>query len=150
MGLNAKRIVSVAGIAAAGVGVAWFFRNRYLFTQSDVTTGESPAYPDLRAHVYFAQNPEARNTVEAAIRSLLHWRHVATDEAGTHVWAEVESPVNGFLSDVIVTLEPLGPRHTRVVVRSKSQAGGPVGDLGENARYIRQFQAQMDEMLTGG
>jgi len=150
MGCNLKKIVGIAGIAAAGLGGAWLVRNRYLFNVCDVTTGESPHYPELRAHVYFALAPAAGNAVEAAIRSFPNWRQIAVSETGTKLQAEVENPITGFLSDVFITLVPLGPRHTRVVIRSKSRLCDKAGDLGENARIIRQLQAKMDSLLIGG
>ena len=70
------------------------------------------------------------------------------DQAKNILVAEVEAPFGGFLSEVTITLSPLGPRHIRTVIRSSSKLGR--GDLGENARNIRQAQDAMDLLLIGG
>jgi uncharacterized protein (DUF1499 family) len=143
-----KKVMFGAGLFGFAAGSAWVFGNRRLFTVSDVTTGDSAAYPDLRAHVYFAGAQDATDTAGVAIRELPRWRIVITDGNAHEVHAEVESPIGGFLSDVTVTLVPLGDRHTRAIIHSKSRVGA--GDLGENARNIRQLQEAMDRLLIGG
>lgn len=131
-----------------GLALVWIYRNRRGLTVNDVTTGESFAYPDLRAHVYFAEAEAAFEAAVSAIKGLSGWRLVhAEPESGT-LFAEAEARFGGFLSDVIVTVSPLGERHSRVVIRSVSRLGR--GDLGENARHIRALQSAMDERLVGG
>jgi uncharacterized protein (DUF1499 family) len=151
MGVNKnqlKRVAASAGMIGTAVGAAWFLRNWRLFSVNDVTTGDCPQYPDLRAHVYFASTADVAEAVHGAIADLANWRFVASSE--TQVFAEVESAFGSFLSDVTVTLQPLGPRHIRAVINSRSRQGCGVGDLGENARFIRQLQTEMDTRLTGG
>jgi len=137
-------------IAAAGMlfGAIWVYRNRRLFLVNDVTTGESFDYPDLRAHVYFGSIEAVAEAAEHAISSLTKWRLVFNDQIKNVLVAEVEAPFGGFLSEVTITLSALGPRHARAIIRSSSKVGR--GDLGENARNIRQAQEAMDQLLTGG
>ncbi len=139
-----------AWLTGAGVGVAaaWIYANRRLFLVSDVTTGQSFDYPELRAHVYFADLTAAFRAAEESISSLPRWRLVHADNVENNLFAEVESQIGGLLSDVTVTLSTLGARHVRVVIRSKSRVGQ--GDLGENARNIGLLQGAMDDLLVGG
>jgi uncharacterized protein (DUF1499 family) len=133
---------------AAGYGAVWTYQNRRLFIVNDVTTGSCFEYPDLRAHVYFGSIETVESAAEKAVASLSKWRLIFADHDKNIVFAEVETPLGGFLSEVAITLSNLGPRHVRVVIRSSSKVG--CGDLGENARNIRQLQAAMDALLVGG
>jgi uncharacterized protein (DUF1499 family) len=129
-------------------GALWVYRNRKLFLVNDVTTGESFEYPDLRAHVYFGSIETVADATERAITIISKWRLVFRDNDQHVLQAEVEAPVGGFISEVTITLSNLGPRHVRAVIRSTSKMGR--GDLGENARNIRQAQKSMDMLLIGG
>lgn len=137
-------------IAAAALffGAAWVYANRRLFLVNDVTTGQSFAYPELRAHVYSGTLESVAQAAEAAIISLNRWRLIFNDLEKNVLYAEVEAPIGGFLSEVTITFSPLGARHVRTVIRSTSKVGR--GDLGENARNIRQAQEAMDLLLVGG
>lgn len=115
---------------------------------NDVTTGESFAYPELRAHVYFAGVPAVFEAAQTAIQDLKGWRLVVANPEISTLHAEAEARFGGFLSDVTVTVAALGERHARAVIRSRSRLGR--GDLGENARHIRALQTAMDERLVGG
>lgn len=148
-----RKYKTLAGAVGALTGLcaaAWLSRNRRLFIVSDVTTGESYHYPELRAHVYFGDSVQIGSAAQDAVKSLTAWRLVARADDGATLFAEVENPFTGLLSDVFVTLVPLGKRHTRVVIRAKSRLSHAAGDLGDNARYIRQLQDRMDETLIGG
>jgi uncharacterized protein (DUF1499 family) len=138
------------GLVAAGaaIGVVWTYRNRKLFTVSDVTTGESFDYPELRAHVYFCPPEEAIDTARRVIESRSDFHMVQCDVDECRIIAEAGSAIGSFIDDFEVRAVRLGPRHTRVIVRSHSRAGR--GDLGENARHIRTLQEAMDEILVGG
>jgi len=139
--------LSVAALTLFVAGT-WVYINRRLFLVNDVTTGESFEYPDLRAHVYFASVEDAVLAAEKAIASLNRWRLIFHDIPNNVMVAEVEAPIGGFLSEVTVTLSQLGSSHVRAIIRSSSKVGR--GDLGENARYIRQIQDAMDQQLIGG
>ncbi len=141
-----KRWIALGSLAAAGAGyAAW--ANKRLFLVSDVTTGESAAYPHLRSRVYYAEPAAALAAAQQAIRSLPRWRVVFADTDNDAVEAEAETLVGGFLDDVTVYAVPLGHGQTRVTIRSRSRVGG--GDLGQNAAHIRELQQAMDERLTG-
>lgn len=141
-----KRWIALGGAAVAGAGyAAW--ANKRLFLVSDVTTGESAAYPHLRSRVYYAEPATALAAAQQAIRSLPRWRVVFADTDNDAVEAEAETLVGGFLDDVTVYAIPQGHGQTRITIRSRSRVGG--GDLGQNAAHIRELQQAMDERLTG-
>ena len=143
-----NKLLMAVGLLSTVVGLGWLSRNRRLFTVSDVTTGSSPDYPHLRAHIYFAAVIDALESGADAIGSLPRWRVIVSDLLNATLHAEVEAPLGGFISDVTVVMQPLGDRHTRVLIRSQSRV--PLGDLGENARNIRILQDAMDARLIGG
>ncbi|HZT40847.1 MAG TPA: DUF1499 domain-containing protein [Chthonomonadaceae bacterium] len=126
---------------------------RRWLTVNDVTTGQTPAYPDLKPHVYAADVPAVRGALESACASLPRWRLMDRDvpEGEETFHAEVRTALFGFVDDVTIWLEPLPSEssslpYTRVVIRSHSRVGR--GDLGENARHIQALQTAMDAHLT--
>jgi hypothetical protein len=136
--------IAVATLAAAA---AWVYYNRRLFLVNDITTGRSVAYPELRSRVYLGTLESVAVAAENAVASLTKWRLIFNDREKDLLVAEVEAPIGGFLSEVTFSLSELGPRHIRATIRSISKAGR--GDLGENARNIRQAQNAMDLLLVG-
>ena len=125
-------------------------------TMNDITTGQTPEYPDLPAHVYTTDTVTARRAAEAACAALPRWRVVPasgeTGETAPPVRAEVRTALFNFTDDVTICFEPAnenarsgaGPQ-TRVIIRSHSRVGK--GDLGENERHIRAVQREMDARL---
>jgi uncharacterized protein (DUF1499 family) len=83
---------------------------------------------------------EALTRVEAAIRSLPRWRVESIDAAGATVRATRRTRLFRFVDDVTVRLEPVGGG-TRVHARSQSRVGA--GDLGQNARNLRELFAAL-------
>ena len=153
MGMFFKKILRTAaftGVIAAVAGTAALVRNRRLFFVTGVTTGESPDYPDLRAHIYFGSMEGVASAAAEAIGALKSWRLIGTYDSGKKIVGEAESAFGSFLSDIVVTLQPLGSRHIRAIIQSKSRPGSGRGDLGENARFIRELQSAMDGRLVGG
>jgi uncharacterized protein (DUF1499 family) len=139
-----------------GIGAFCIFPRRWM-TVNDITTGQTPEYPDLPAHTYAADLETTRAAAEAAFRALPRWRIVPLpteeDAAGQPLHAEVRTLLFGFVDDVTVRFQSLptmassgsaSPR-TRVIIRSHSRVGR--GDLGENARHIAALQAAMDARL---
>ncbi len=124
----------------------WLQRNKRLFAVSDITTGMSFDYPELRAHVYFCNPREALQAAIAAVESLPKFRLISADETDCSLIGEAETLIGGFIDDIDIHCLPLA-RHTRVIVRSRSRQGR--GDLGENARHIAALQTAMDKMLVG-
>jgi uncharacterized protein (DUF1499 family) len=115
---------------------------RRLFTISDVTTGVTPEYPELRPQV-FPNQPEL--VFEAAVRAceFLGWRVVAEDFYDQRIHAEIPVPP-GLIDDFDVWLNPT-VEGTAVHVRSHARVGR--GDLGLNARHIRLFQRELSGRL---
>ena len=72
---------TIIGVSASTLALgAWAWRNRRLFTVSDVTTGESAAYPTLRSRVYYAEIPK---TLNAAAACPVQPARLCTDTADT-------------------------------------------------------------------
>lgn len=129
-----------AGLAAA----FWGWANRRLFTVSDITTGESAAYPTLRSRVYYADISRAMTAAEKALTRLPGWEMLTRDAENDILEATMSSGLG--TDDVTVYFFDLGHGQTRVTLRSRSRAG--FGDLGRNAAHVRQLQTAMDARLN--
>ena len=143
-------------LLGAGAGaialVAFGLLERRWWTMNDITTGETPEYPDLPSHVYAADRVTVRSAAIAACGALARWRLgiAAGAEMVPPLHVEVRTALFNFTDDVTVVFVPLpedaGARpRTRVVIRSHSRVGK--GDLGENERHIRALQREMDARL---
>ncbi len=146
MGKHKKRWIALGGLAVLGAGSA-LWANKRLFIVSDVTSGESAAYPHLRSRVYYAAPSAVLAAAQQAIRALPRWRVVFVDTENNALEAEAETLVGRFLDDVTLYAIDLGHGQTRATIRSRSRLGG--GDLGQNAVHIHELQAAMDDRLTG-
>ena len=133
-----------ASLAAAYFG----WTNRRLFTVSDITTGESAAYPALRSRVYYTDLSGAMAAAEQALKRLPGWEVRSLDADNDLLEASVAAPLGFSTDDVTVYIFDLGHGQTRVTIRSRSRVGA--GDLGRNAAHIRQLQAAMDDRLNVG
>jgi uncharacterized protein (DUF1499 family) len=140
-----KFVLAATGILTCVFGYV-LYANRRLFMVSDVTSGESTAYPDLRSHVYYAEPIAALQIAVQTIKQLPRWRVVHIDSELFSIEAEVESMVGRLLDDVTVTIEKLGDHRVRATIRSRSRQGS--GDLGQNAQHIRVLQNDMDAKLN--
>lgn len=125
---------------------------RAWMTVSDVTTGATPEYPDLKPRRYDMSPNQTLDLAAAVIGKLPSWKVVRRDTETRTLEATVKVSIGLFTDDVTVTVRPVvvGDGKTtspssEVVVRSRSRLGR--GDLGENARHIRVLQAAMDERL---
>ena len=130
------------GLAAGG----WSWANRRRFTVSDVTTGESAAYPALRSRVYYAEMSRAMSAAGLALSRLPGWSVVSRDAENSILEASVKTTLG--TDDVTVYFFALGHSQIRVTIRSRSRNG--YGDLGRNAAHIKQLQAAMDDRLNNG
>ena len=130
-----------AGMAAAYFGWA----NRRLWTVSDITTGESAAYPALRSRVYYAEISRAMTAAEQAIGRLPGWTVLGRDSDNDILEASARTALGGA-DDVTVYFFALGRGQVRVTIRARARAG--FGDLGRNAARIKQLQAAMDDRLN--
>lgn len=130
--------LAVAGAAAYSL-VTWPLIN-------DVETGKTPEYPDLQPRSY----PQGEEVVLKAARAVLDrvdgFAFVAAGSGpgGSEIQAVHTTKVFHFKDDVTIRIKRQGGA-TRVSVRSKSRVGK--GDLGQNARTIRQFLAELDAQL---
>ena len=138
---RARTPLLLVGIAAAAAIVliprAWL-------TANDVTTGATPAYPDLRERLYDMPPDQTLQLAAAVASRIPRWKVVSTDRAGRVVHVEIRTAIGLFTDDLTIHVHPEG-RNSRVTIRSRSRVGR--GDLGENARHIRALQTAMDSKL---
>ena len=99
------------------------------------------AYGDL-GPVTIAK-PVALVTADAVrLAEELGWQIAASDAARGHVEATARVSFIRFHDDVVIRIMPTADgRHSRVDMRSVSRVG--IGDLGVNARRIREFLASL-------
>ncbi len=136
-----KRLLGIAVIVALAVALTtWPLIN-------DVETGKTPEYPDLRVREYPASLERVGKALEAALAKLPRWEIVGSGhgQAGHRLEAVHTTRVFRFKDDVSVRIWRDGER-TKVSVRSKSRIGK--GDLGQNARNIRELLAALDRELS--
>jgi uncharacterized protein (DUF1499 family) len=95
------------------------------------------AYPDI-APVVLAQAPAAAFAKALAAARAEGWTIIASDPGAGRIEATATTPWFGFRDDVAVRIRPDG-RGSRVDVRSVSRIGK--GDLGANAKRVREFSA---------
>lgn len=146
MNARRKRLGIVLVILTVGaVVVAWRYGMRIAwFTQNDVTTSVSKAYPELVSRTYAQPVDDVYHQLQAVAADIPRWRVVRTDASARRIEVEVRTAVGGFTDDLTATVEPDGTG-ARVVIRSRSRVGR--GDLGENARHIQALQRRMDAAL---
>ena len=140
---RAKRVLIVVG---AIIGALIVLRIGLAFvwpTINDVSTGVTPEYPDIQpqrfskpADQVFAAALATAREMDLEITSQSPEKGEIQAIATTRIWR--------FKDDVTITLTRDGPRVT-VVMRSHSRIGK--GDLGTNARRIREFQAGLARRL---
>jgi uncharacterized protein (DUF1499 family) len=138
-----RATLAVAALLVAGAAA-------YAFTTwpmiNEVETGKTPEYPDVQPRSY----PQSEETVLKAARAVLErvpgFTFVAAGSGpgGSEIQAVYTTKLLRFKDDVTVRIKRQGGA-TRVGVRSKSRQGK--GDLGQNARTIRRFLAELDAQL---
>ncbi len=96
-------------------------------------------YPDIRPLVVAQPPSVAFETALAAARAM-RWEVVAADAAAGRIEATATTPWFGFRDDIVVRIVP-ADGGSRVDVRSVSRVGK--GDLGVNARRIREFLGRL-------
>jgi uncharacterized protein (DUF1499 family) len=118
-----------------GMRPAWF-------TQNDVTTGESAAYPELQPRAFPGADPDhVYQALRTAAASVPRWRVVREDPAARELHVEVTTAFFNFVDDLTARVES-GADGPRVLIRSHSRVGR--GDLGENARHIAALLQRLD------
>ena len=100
------------------------------------------AYPDL-APAMLPVAPAAAFDRALAVVGDMGWELLADDAGDLRIEATDRTFWFGFPDDVVVRVAPDGEAGSRVDVRSLSRVGG--GDLGVNARRVREFVAALSE-----
>lgn len=113
-------------------------------TVNDVTTGETPAYPEIVPHRYAETPDRVYAAAQEAISGMARWKIVREDPGAKRIEAEIRTFLLGFTDDVTVWIVQDGAG-SRVMIRSHSRVGR--GDLGENARTLRALQREIDRQL---
>jgi uncharacterized protein (DUF1499 family) len=133
-------LLLVGAITAAGMWAATAWPRL-----SDVETGRTPEYPDLKPRDYAAKPDEVAKAVEQILTRLPRWSLVGAGRGplGSEVRAVHTTLVPK--EDVIIRIRRVGAR-THVSVRSSSQMGG--WDFGQNARNIRELLAELDRSVS--
>jgi uncharacterized protein (DUF1499 family) len=105
----------------------------------DVARQQREAYPDIKPLVL--ETPAAQ-VFDRAVRAVRDqgWEIVAVNADSWRIEATDTTMFFGFKDDVVVRLTPIGSR-TVVDVRSVSRVGR--GDVGTNARRIREYLAAL-------
>ncbi len=111
---------------------------------NDVETGRTPEYPDLVPQRFAAPPTAVLEAVEATARSLPRWSVTGIDRDQGVLDATFTTLLLRFRDDITVRVVAEGEA-TTVSVRSRSRIGK--GDLGQNARTIRAFQAALAQRL---
>ena len=112
-------------------------------TLNDVRTGATPEYPELRPQ-RFAQPFDRVFAAAAATAREMELEITAQSPEKGELQAIATTRIMRFKDDVTISLARDGQAVT-VNMRSKSRIGK--GDLGANARRIRDFQARLAEKL---
>lgn len=113
---------------------------------SEVETGRTPEYPDLKVREYAVGEARVVEAIKAAMGRLPGWRLVGSGRGpgGSAVTAVRTTRFLRFKDDVSVKIERRAGK-TRVSVRSRSRIGKL--DFGQNARNIRELLAELDREL---
>ena len=106
-----------------------------------LTVLQREGYPDL-APITLPTPPAATFDRALTIVQTQGWEIVTADKSTGRIEATETTRWFGFTDDIVVRLTPWGTG-TRVDVRSAARAGA--GDLGRNARRIRQFLDGLSE-----
>jgi len=96
-------------------------------------------YPDI-GPVELGKPPAAAFDDALAIARAMGWTIVASDRATGRIEATATTAWFGFRDDVVIRVTPRGSG-SRVDIRSHSRVGR--GDLGANARRVRDFSARL-------
>ena len=98
------------------------------------------AYPDIAPLVGHLSASAAFDRVDAAVRDL-GWELVGSDRTSGRIEATDTTFWFGFKDDVVVRITEDSGQGSRIDVRSKSRVG--VGDLGTNARRVRELLSRL-------
>ena len=107
-----------------------------------VAEQQRAAYPHLGPAMLPAAPADAFDRALAVVEEM-GWELLADDAAALRIEATDRSFWFGFPDDVVVRIAADGEAGSRVDVRSLSRVGG--GDLGVNARRVREFVVALSE-----
>lgn len=107
----------------------------------EVAAQQEKAYPDIQPLLLTLPEQRAFQRALDSARAM-GWKIVAADPAAGRIEATARTFWFGFRDDVVVRLTPVGDR-TVVDVRSVSRVGK--GDLGTNARRVREYLERVRE-----
>jgi uncharacterized protein (DUF1499 family) len=96
-------------------------------------------YPDI-VPILRKDAPSKAYAAALAVARDMGWTIVAADEQTGRIEAMATTPWFGFKDDVVIRVSP-APDGSRVDIRSHSRLGK--GDIGANARRVREFTAQL-------
>ncbi len=108
-----------------------------------VETGKTRAYPDVLPQYFSADAKRLHGEAERAVIQLRGW-HV-TSRGGDGPIEATHEGMLGMIEDVTITISAETEFVSRIDVRSASRVGR--GDFGQNARNIRELQAEIDRRL---
>ena len=109
----------------------------------EVAAEQKEAYPDLAPFVTQASKEKVFKAAQAAVTAM-GMQLSGADPAEGRIEASQTSFWYGFTDDMVVRIEQTADG-TRVDVRSKSHVGR--SDLGQNAKRIRAFLAELESQL---
>jgi uncharacterized protein (DUF1499 family) len=135
-----KRLWWLAGLGLATVAAAVY----RIPTINDVTTGQTPEYPDIQPRQYPASPQAVFQAVQAVAARMPGWRVTSVDTTAGVLQAAAWVILTPFTDDVTVRVEPV-EGGSRVQVRSHSRVGKT--DLGVNAHRIRTFLRALDKEM---
>jgi len=110
----------------------------------DVARQQRAGYPDL-ASVRASAAPEAVLAAAETVAREMGWEVVAVDRAAGRIEAVDRTFWFGFRDDIVIRARDAGDGGTLLDVRSASRVG--VGDIGTNARRIRDFLGRLEGRL---
>jgi uncharacterized protein (DUF1499 family) len=113
--------------------------NGFEYGGPEVGAQQKKAYPDIATKIIALQPTDAFNHALAVARSL-GWRIVDTDGIVGRIEATATTTWFGFQDDIVIRVLPEA-QGSRVDIRSVSRVGR--GDVGANAKRIRQFMARL-------
>jgi uncharacterized protein (DUF1499 family) len=108
----------------------------------EVARQQRAAYPDL-APVRLAAGPDAVLAAAEEVAREMRWEVVAVDRAAGRLEAVDRTFWFGFRDDIVIRAREAGDGGTYLDVRSASRVG--LGDVGTNARRIRDFLARLQD-----
>ena len=110
---------------------------------NDVKTGETPEYADLRPQ-QFKQPYDQVFDAALTTAQAMGWEVTVQDRDKREIRAVATTRVFRFKDDVTIMI---GREEVGVVVNVRSHSRIGKGDLGTNARRIRQFQAELAKRI---